>query len=99
MTENICPFCLRTESKSNVNFIIRKRVAVDFTLIKVLLHVILVLGVEKVVAAFSQQIGRHVAEDVHHALIDEGKLSIHGVSRDEFRLIVGSVEVGGVCCR
>lgn len=95
MTENICPFCLRTESKSNVNFILNKCI-VDLTLIKVLLHVILVLWVEEVVATFSQQIGRHIAENVHHALIDKGKFAIHGMSRDEFRLIVGSVEVGGV---
>lgn len=51
---------------------------------------------EKVVATLAQQVRRHVPEDVHDALVYERELSVHRVSRDELRLIVGSVEVGGV---
>lgn len=62
--------------KSAVSFIVSTIIFV-LTLIEVLLHVILVFGVEEVVAAFSQQISWHVAKDVHHTLIDEGEFAVH----------------------
>lgn len=93
MTENICPFCLRTAKITNLRQTLISRVQRP-TLVKVLFHVVLIFGMEEVVATLAQQISWNVAEHIHHALIHERELSVHRVPRDELRLVVGSVEVG-----
>lgn len=49
-------------------------------LIIVLLHMALIFDVEKLIAAFANQIGRHIAEHVHHALINKREFTIDRVT-------------------
>lgn len=56
----------------------------------------LVFGVEEVEATLAEQLGRRVAQQPDHPLVDEAELAIHGVPRDEFGRAVRAAHLADV---
>ena len=68
------------------------------TLLKALLHMGLILRVEKVKTGLSKQLWWCVPKKSHHTLVHKCEFSLHRVARDELSIVVGTTKVTGVGC-